>query len=558
MKINNIQNYNITPKLKTYKYTSQLRINAQEPSMSNTQLPTTAQYLAFTGGYSLDLAQTVKQLDKLAEKNSSIYPPNIREWAGMILEEGNKTKDTLISIHKKYFEKLKECFTLDEIKENFEEFKGVLPADSINVKNGSFIDKFQKGELEYFNNDEDLSVQLIKLYWGEGFSLNDLKKYVDGQDLYYTMTKLQIPTVSRDYGHILKFSDPEYNDRLTREMIAKRLESIDKKAQKESGEPVYIPRRVISEEQKKHISEGLKKYWEENPERLYIMSERMKEFYKQNPEKAEELTRVLKRAWHLSGSEKIKFALSNYLKKKNVKSFYPDGNPANLTSDQSKSMSKFWSQNEWAKKLFSKNMKTAWKKEKEDQDKFYYVDMTPDGFKEKFYEWADEKGIDLSNLSFVFKIYKHKPELNSGDGAELSKYTPNFIDEYSDKFGIDQSSVMANTYLLALVNIAKDLKKMGQKRVSDEFKQIINIVRVYIRESIFEKGDGLNRKLKVFDAQEIQKIYSNVLMLNVTHNNAQKLLTLFKKNLDNAYNYVDKLNGKPVLMNREMAEGVLK
>ena len=64
---------------------------------------------------------------------------------------------------------------------------------------------------------------MIKLYWGEGFSLSDLRKYAAGQDLHYTMKKLNIPFVSRDYGHILKLSDPEYNARLTREMTEKRL-----------------------------------------------------------------------------------------------------------------------------------------------------------------------------------------------------------------------------------------------------------------------------------------------------------------------------------------------
>ena len=42
-------------------------------------LPTSAQYLAFTGGYSLDLAKTIERLDILAQKKSNIYPPNIRE-----------------------------------------------------------------------------------------------------------------------------------------------------------------------------------------------------------------------------------------------------------------------------------------------------------------------------------------------------------------------------------------------------------------------------------------------------------------------------------------------
>ena len=112
------------------------------------KLPSTNQYLAFTGGYSLDLGQTIKQLDKLAQKNSSVYPPNIREWAGMILDEGNKTKETLISIHKKYFANLKECFSLDEIKSKFPEFKDVISSDNAKISKGSFImQKFLKVHL---------------------------------------------------------------------------------------------------------------------------------------------------------------------------------------------------------------------------------------------------------------------------------------------------------------------------------------------------------------------------------------------------------------------------
>ena len=112
--------YNITPikiditNNKNKQYKTNVINNTQTEKYG--KLPTTSQYLAFTGGYSLDLGQTIKQLDKLAQKNSSVYPPNIREWAGMILDEGNKTKETLISIHKKYFANLKECFSLDEIK----------------------------------------------------------------------------------------------------------------------------------------------------------------------------------------------------------------------------------------------------------------------------------------------------------------------------------------------------------------------------------------------------------------------------------------------------------
>lgn len=209
---------------------------------------TSEQYLAFTGGYSLDLTSTIKNLDKLAQKKSNVYPPQIREWAGIILEEGNKTKETLIDIHKKFYENIKDCFSLDEVKKKFPEFKDVISSKNVEAQQGSFIDDFQKGKLEYFDNDEDLSLQLLKLYWGEGFSINDLRQYSDGKNISYAMKKLNIPLTDPTYGKILKLSDPEYNARLTKEMTAKRMASLDRKAQEATGEPVYIKRGPLSED----------------------------------------------------------------------------------------------------------------------------------------------------------------------------------------------------------------------------------------------------------------------------------------------------------------------
>ena len=541
MKIYNITPYNLQyKKINTNSQNAEIK-NEQTKSQQYEKLPSTMQYLAFTGGYSLDLGQTIKQLDKLSQKNSSVYPPNIREWAGMILEEGNKTKETLISIHKKYFANLKECFSLDEIKTKFPEFKDVISSDNAYTSEGSFIDKFQKGELEFFDNDEDLSVQLIKLYWGEGFSLNDLKKYADGQDLYYTMTKLQIPTANRDYGHVLKFSDPEYNERLTREMTEKRLAALDKKAQMQDGEPIYIKRGPLSAEHRQKISEGLKK------------------FYQQNPEKSEELTLVLNKAWNIFGADRIKAAMSKFMKSKGVKSFDPERNPIDMPKEQSKLLKQFWGTNEWARKSFSKNMEFAWKKVKEDMDKFYIIDITPEGFKQKFYQWAKEKNLNLDNLDFNFKIYKHKHELNSGNGAELSKYTPAFIDEYSEKVHIDQSSVMANTYMLSLINLSKDLKNLSKKsNFSQETQKTIELSRHLIKELLFEQGEGLLRKVRTFDAPEIQDIYKSILALFFKLDNAEKFISIFKKNLDTAYEIVEKRQGKPIMIDKEMVEGVLK
>lgn len=557
MKIYSIIPYNVKNQYNKGNFKQQTYNTAPPPNSA--QIPSTLQYLAFTGGYSMDLGQTIRQLDKLAQKNSSIYPPNIREWAGMIMEEGNKTKDTLISIHKKYFANLKNCFNLNEIKVKFPEFKEVISSGDIKASKGSFLDKFNRGELEFFDNDEDLSVQLIKLYWGEGFSLNDLKRYADGFDLYHTMKRLNIPTASRDYGHVLKFSDPEYNERLTREMTEKRLAALDRKAQVEEGEPVYIKRGPLSAEHKQKISEGLKKYYQENPEKIYDMSARQKEFYRLNPEKSEEISRVLNKAWNIFGADRIKAALSKFMKSKGVHTFNPENNPVDLPKEQSKLLKQFWGANEWARKSFSKNMEYAWKKVKEDMNKFYLIDITPEGFKKKFFQWAQEKNLNLNHLDFNFKIYKYKHGLDSGNGEEISKYTPKFIDEYSEKINIDQSRLMANSYLLSLINLSKDLKNISKKHnVSQETQKTIELSRHLIKELLFEQGNGLQRNIKSFDAAEIQDIYKSVLTLFFKLDNAEQFIQLFKKNLDSAYNSVDALQGKPVMLNREMLEGVLK
>ena len=518
MKITNIQYY--TPKLNTYKYASRPIQNEQQmPEASNTQLPTTAQYLAFTGGYSLDLTKTIQQLDKLAEKKS-IFPPNIREWAEVILEDGNKAKDTLIDIHKEYFAYLKECFSLEEIKQKFPEFKDVISSEDVETKAGSIIDKFRKGELEYFDNDEDLSVQLIKLYWGEGFSLNDLKRYADGQDLYHTMKKLNIPTVSRDYGHILKFSDPEYNERLTREMTEKRLATLDRKAQLEQGEPVYIKRGPLSAEHKKKISEALKRFYEENPERIYEMSERQKEFYRQNPEKSEELSRVLKKAWKLPSADRIKIALSKFLKGRKVEAFDLESSPEKLNQEQSKAMRAFWGLNDWARKAFSKNMKYAWRKVKEENETFFTVRTAPTQLT-RFVE--KQAGMEPGTLKVdtVFNPYTKYSSVDEQSNEIFTKYT--------DIKGIN--NLMADTYQLATLSIGAALKDLKLKpgKSNKAYNDLLDLASV-----IVYKNTGVNGAYKTQYTEEAQQDFVHLAMFAAESRN-EELINIINEALDNAF-----------------------
>ena len=526
-------------------YNSQTKLNnkpqAEQPESSeNLPMPSTKQYLAFTGGYSLNLAETITNLDKLANKYPDIYPKNVREWAGMILEEGNKQKDTLITIHKKLYENIKDCFNLKELKERFPEFKDVKSASELDAREGSLLDDLRKGKLEYFNNEEDLSLQIIKLYWGDGFSLNDLKRYTNGKDINHLMEKLNIPKVNRHYGHILKFSDPEYNERLTKQMVQKRMEALDIKAQQADNEPVYIKRGPLSSEHKKQISESLLKHYQENPEKIFTMSERQKQFYKEHPEQIEILHRVLTKAWNLFGADRIKQALSKFLKNKGFKNFTNNDlkYPNFVDKEKSIAMKQFWNSNEWARKSFSKNMEYAWKKVKAEQEMCYTIDLTPELFKQRIYNWAEEKGIDLDSFSFYdLKYYPHKPELNSGKTSSASKYTREFIDSQKG----DESQKMANTYLLSLLKFGKELKAIEKSKESGDTKELAAILRKVIHGTIFDESRKINGSpmIKTFDAQEIQQIYVATLT-TLMDNHEDKLIKKLNNILNNSFLYLDR------------------
>ena len=511
-------------------------------------VPSAAQILSFTGGYSLNLAETIKHLDKLASKKSDVYPPQIREWAGIILEEGNKTKETLISVHKKFYESLKDCFTLDEAKKKFPEFKDVIPAENVKVHEGSFIDDFQKGKLEYFDNDEDLSLQLLKLYWGEGFSINDLRRYSDGKNLRHTLNKLNIPTVDRTYGQLLKLSDPEYNERLTKEMTAKRLAALDRKAQESSGEPVYIKRGPLSAEHKKHISEGLQKYYEQNPEAVYNLSERQRKFYEENPDRAKLLSRVTTKAWYVFGADKIKAAMSAFMKKQGVKTFDTSKleTPLALTKEESSVMKKFWASHDWARKSFSKNMTYAWKKVKEEQTIVYDVRLAPQNFIKRMVKWAEEQGINLKEEDFIGKFDPNGGEKNYKNSL-LDKYTRAFVD--STPGG---STMMANSYFLALLNINREISKMDLSKFDKETAATCRAIQRIIKESLFEHPDlpFEENAFKILDANDVQAVFG-ILRTSCLEIYNPKLSKMFERHMDKAYDYITKnwKPGQPIRMN---------
>ena len=522
-----MQIHYITPAIfaKNNEYTIKNKEKLQQNSESSIspiykgKLPSTKEYLSFMGGYSLNLAETIANLDKLAEKgNIQIYPKNIREWAGMILETGNKAKYTLIDIHKKYYESIKNFNSLEEVKRRFPEFAEVISDSEVEFSKNSFGEDVKSGKLEYFDKDEDLALQLLKLYYGEGFSLNDLKKYANGKDIYYTMKKFKIPTQSRDYGHILKFSDTEYNTRLTAEMTYKRRLALDKKA-RELGEPIYIPRGPLSKEHREHISEGLKRYYQENPERIYDMSEKMKGFYRENPEKSKELTRVLNKAWNIFGADRIKSELSKFMKSRGFNSFKPENNPVDMPKEQSKAMKQFWGVNEWARKSFSKNMEYAWKKVKEENETFYTIRTVPTLLTQYI---AKKANYPLEKLNFDTKFNPYLETSNIDEFAQelMTKYTDNTV----------IANVMADTYQIAIIKVFGDLHELDLKSKPKIFKELYDY-------ALLLSGNNIEKSGKAYKIQSTNEAQNDFISLYymASQSKNQEIIDILNNSLDESF-----------------------
>lgn len=441
-------------------------------------IPSTAQFLAFCGGYSVDLAQTFSQL------RDEQYPKDIKDMISDVLLDGNIENKTLYDIHFKKYKGILDCYTLNELIEKYPEFKDIKSANNVEATKESFIGKFQNNELELFSKEEDLTLQLIKLYWGQGFSLTDLSNYIaqndknnQGINLYYTMKKLNIPMMNNRYALVLKLSNKEYNEKFTSEMSIRTKEAKEAKLQKAQGEAVVIPRGELSEAHKEHISQGLKKYYQQHPEKIYEMSQRQRQFYEQNPQKIEELSKVTLFAWHETkeGASVLK-GLKKFFRKSNSEITIEElANPLQISGKKRNLLDAFWQRNTWAKESFSKAMKQGWQHQKEKINSKPQIDMkeifkTVEGTKIKFnliptnmkkdiISWAKAQGYDTSNLIIGDGIIHRRKEDMPTD--KLVQNNTAIADEIVEKYLIAHPKVAnarVSCLLRAIVKLQKTLK----------------------------------------------------------------------------------------------------
>lgn len=500
--------------------------------------PVSASYmLAFTGGKSLNLEQTVKQIEQFGS-----FPPDIKEEAEQIIKEGNPDNKTLIDVHKEKYEGLNYLDNLDDIKELYPEFEGVLPDSAVEIREGSFMDDVKKGKIPYFDKNQDVAVQLLQMYWGEGFSLNDLKTQFAGKSINSVFEKLNIPKTDRTYGYYLKFSDKEYNERFTSKM-SERLKGLHReKIARKDG--VYIPRGPLTPEHKANISKGLIKHYTEHPEKALEMSERQKRFYEEHPEEKIKFSEVMLRAWGKREAAPIKKALSRFLKRP-----LTDEELSNIFAQNKETKAKmqaFWDKNKWAKDKFSNLMKKSWARQKElDEmgliyEPFYTANLIPKKMQEKIGRIMAPNNKNFANIptSLIpdLRELTDNPNLITPAGSIEMKETGKIIDDYFDANPSEQD-VLADTLDMGFAIAIKELAEEKVKNM-DKYPAFAEMT-VYWQDTAVQKW----KQHAPTGIDELTKIYSTLMNICVANNDLASAKKI-DKSIESAYDLVINKNPK--------------
>ncbi len=522
----------------------------------NSFLPSTSQYLAFCGGLSLDLRHVNSTLD---EKE---FPKNIKSLVEAELSKDSSGKKTLYDIHSQHYKGILDCYSLDELKEKYPEFEDVVSVYNIDeYKKGSTVEEFLTGKSKTFSPDEDLTLQLIKLYWGQGFSLTDLSKFSSensedgaGVNFYYTMTKkLNIPIMDRHYARVLKLSNKEYNEKFTQEMSMKRIEAKEARQQKLEGEPVTIPSRELTQAHKKRISEGLKKYWETNPEAIYKQTQRQKEFYEKNPQYREKMSWVMDYAWNKTQEGRsIKKYLTKFMKKHGAISDEKLLLREDLNQKDKTLLEEFWKKNSWAKPKMSSAVKQGWEYAKEDiftlfdgksiEGEKISFKLLPTKISKEIEEFAKEKGykIELHNYGNAV-VFKDDYQAQSKWARDFEKRTAQIADNYYNTqhpaLVDDLTGAKHNALMIFMYDLENRPEKLP-KSMQDETTRSVYLTYIKTMHEICPLYEPYQNYPKMprqgMDTKELDLYYTQLMMFALQLNHLE-LSEYMSKNLDYAY-----------------------
>lgn len=195
----------------------------------------------------------------MQELPAEAFPSDgLREF--MLYELRQNNDSNVVSIHRKYYSQLLKCTTLDEAKEIYPEFKGVIDARDLDFSNGSIFNRIKNGKFGELKI-ENLSLYLLQKYYAELVpdSNQGVKKALNmSHSTFHTM--LDTLNIRRD---------KRYSKLLGLRMQGDKLKNT-----------------AQTQEYKEKHSAGLKAAYANNPDLIKIRREKQKQNWK-NPEYVE-------------------------------------------------------------------------------------------------------------------------------------------------------------------------------------------------------------------------------------------------------------------------------
>lgn len=407
--INSNYNYNAN---KTKKNEENKVITPQNNTYSSKPLYFNPAYCINFCGACVDLSKAVKKL-KATEiiKEDNRIPSRVEDLANIIIRKGNLQELTLIDIHKQSYFNVMCAKSIEEIREKFPEFKGVLSVYELETppQQGSFLREVLDGKNKYFSKDDDISLQLMKMYWGEGFSLSDLEKHTGIKSTIFTsiMKILNIPLKNKHYASVLKHSDPDASKRIVDMISATK----DANFEKANGY-ISIPKGLLPVEMSQKILDSLFEYYEKDPIRIYEQPKIVKKFYKDNILAQETFRATMLEVWNFSSMKNVKRNMLNFFNRKNA--LQQNGkNHKNyvmrdingydqLSSIEIEWMKNYFANNKKDKEALSRSLKSAYKhiKQRIEAEKTKKTDIVlyPKKFQEIVHKYYEQIGRDQSEF----------------------------------------------------------------------------------------------------------------------------------------------------------------
>lgn len=208
-------------------------------------------------------------LKYIYENRLRLLPARMRKLTGILVSK--KIEKPLRDLHLQTYAKLFDCESLEKAKNLYPEFREVLQANAVIKKNSPNIKKITQ-----IIPLEDLTLHILKERWGNLKTLDEIAQELGLKNrsaLAWTMEKIQMPDLGKNYQALLKASDERLNA-----IVSQKVKSFNQA----HPERMLIHNRMLA--QRPEVIQMNKELADEMWERMPELKAEMSYFRRDNPD----------------------------------------------------------------------------------------------------------------------------------------------------------------------------------------------------------------------------------------------------------------------------------